>query len=200
MRASFLNVFELGLLMKHIFLGAAALILSTAVGAETYIGGALGFSEIEANCDFTTSCDKSDTGFKIYGGYVLPRSPLPNLALEVGYTDFGQAHARTTSLVDRTVSVTALTFGAAMRLKFTPELNGVGRLGLAYVEGKDNGIGVFGLGAKSNSDMNMYVGLGLEYALNKQWKLTGSADFTSYDTGNQSGSARLMSIGAQYGY
>jgi hypothetical protein len=59
---------------------AAALILSAAAGAETYIGAAIGPSNIEANCDFTTSCDGGDTGFKIYGGFVLPQSPLAGLA------------------------------------------------------------------------------------------------------------------------
>jgi OOP family OmpA-OmpF porin len=185
--------------MKQLFLGAAALILSAAAAAETYVGAAIGPSNIEANCDFTTSCDGSDTGFKIYGGFVLPQSPLAGLALEVGYIDFGTGRA-TTVFVERTVEATALTMNGALRVKFTPALQGVGRLGLGYVNGKDNGIGVLGINAKSKSNMALYAGLGLEYALNKQVKLTGSADFTSYDTGNQSGSARLISIGAQYGF
>jgi len=56
------------------------------------------------------------------------------------------------------------------------------------------------VGSSSKSEMNFYGGLGLEYTLNKQFKLVGSADFTSYDTGHDSGSARLLSIGAQYGF
>ncbi len=186
--------------MKKIILSAAALLLCAAAQAETYIGAVIGFSDIEANCGLTTSCDTSDTGVKIYGGYVLPQSPLPQLALEVGYINFGQARASTTSLVVRTVDVSALTFGAAMRLKFTPALHGVGRLGGAYVSAEDNGVGLFGVGAKSKSGIELYAGLGLEYAINKQFKLVGSADFSSYDTGNQSGSVHLIGIGAQYGF
>ena len=185
--------------MKQLFLGAAALILSAAAGAETYIGAAIGPSNIEANCDLTTSCDKGDTGFKIYGGFVLPQSPLAGLALEVGYIGFGTARGSQV-VVERTVEVSALTMNGALRVKFTPALQGVGRLGLGYVNGKDNGYPLAGANAKSKSSMQLYGGLGLEYAINKQFKLTGSADFTSYDTGNQSGSARLISIGAQYGF
>jgi OOP family OmpA-OmpF porin len=189
--------------MKQLFLGAAALILSAAAGAETYIGAAIGSSNIEVDCDLTTSCDKGDTGFKIYGGYVLPQSPLAGLAVEVGYVDFGKARATYAyGLADRTTEVSALTLNGALRMKFTPALQGVGRLGLAYVDGKDSGVNVIGVhvNSQSKSNMALYAGLGLEYALNKQFKLTGSADFTSYDTGNQSGSARLISIGAQYGF
>jgi OOP family OmpA-OmpF porin len=185
--------------MKQLFLGAAALILSAAAGAETYIGAALGPSHIEANCDVTTSCDNSDTGYKIYGGFVLPQSPLAGLALEVGYIDFGKTSAKTL-FVDRTVEASGVTFNGALRYKFTPAFHGVGRLGLAYVEGKDNGVGLFGVNAKSKSGIELYGGLGLEYSINKQFKLTGSADFTSYDTGNQSGSARLISVGAQFDF
>lgn len=190
--------------MKQLFLGAAALILSAAAGAETYIGAAIGPSNVEANCNATTACDKSDTGYKIYGGYVLPQSPLAGLALEVGYIDFGKANATYAfGLVERSTEASAVAFNAALRLKFTPALQGVGRLGLAYVEGKDSGVNVIGLvqaGSKSESKIEPYIGLGLEFAINKQFKLTGSADFTSYDTGNDSGSARLLSIGAQYSF
>jgi len=134
---------------------------------------------------------------------VLPQSPLAGLAVEAGYIDFGKANAvYPFGLVTRSTEVSALALNAALRLKFTPALQGVGRLGLAYVDGKDSGVNVIGLqvGSKSQSKIEPYIGLGLEYALNKQFKLTGSADFTSYDTGNQSGSARLISIGAQYGF
>jgi OOP family OmpA-OmpF porin len=190
--------------MKQLFLGAAALILSAAAGAETYIGAAIGPSNIEANCDLAGSCDKDDTGYKIYGGFVLPQSPLAGLALEVGYIDFGKANATyALGLADRSTEVSAVAFNAALRVKFTPAFHGVGRLGLGYVEGKDSGVNVLGVvnaGSESKSKLEPYFGLGLEYAINKQFKITGSADFTSYDTGNDTGSARLLSIGAQYSF
>lgn len=184
--------------MKRYVVAALAL-LSMAAHAQMYIGGAIGSSEVDSDCTLTTSCETSDTGFKIYGGYVLPRAPLPGLALEVGYIDFGKSNA-TRAFVTTTVEASGLLFNAAMRLKFTPALSGVGRLGLAYMEGKDNGRLGLGINPKSESDFNVYYGLGLEYSLNKQFKLTGAADFSSYDTGNQSGDAHLLSIGLEYGF
>jgi hypothetical protein len=182
--------------MKQLVLGAAALILSAAAGAETYVGAEFGPSSIDCS---VSGCDGGDTGFKIYGGYVLPHAPLPGLSLEVGYIDFGKAQANGFG-ASHSVEASAMTFAAALRAKFTPALSGVGRLGMAYVEGKGTATLGFVQGSWSKSEMNFYGGLGLEYSLNKQFKLVGSADFTSYDTGNESGSARLLSIGAQMAF
>jgi OmpA-OmpF porin, OOP family len=190
--------------MKQIILGAAALVLSVSALAEGYIGAAIGPSNVECN---VSGCDAGDTGFKIYGGYVLPGSPLGGVALELGYIDFGKAKANGAIgplSASYTSEVSAVTFAAALRAKFTPALSGVGRLGLAYVDGKGSAtqaIGPFGVaGSTSSSDLKLYAGLGIEYAINKQFKVVGSADFTTYETGNESGSARLISVGAQYGF
>ena len=138
---------------------------------------------------------------KFYGGFVLPNHVVPHLALEASYIDFGKARASTsvlsTTLYSRDVEVSALTFDAAFRLPFTPALTGVGRLGLAYVDAKGNG----GLTRNSSaSNLKLHAGLGLEYAINKQFKVLGSADFTSYDTGAETGSVHLIGVGAQYGF
>jgi len=178
--------------MKRFVLGAAALALSaSAFAADTYIGGALGPSSIDIDCNF--SCEDGDMGVKIYGGIGMPISGKARDSVSGGGA--GAYHD---------IEVSALTFGAALRAKFTPALTGVGRLGVAYVDGKSTvGASVFSFGAsrsESSSEMNLHFGLGLEYALNKQFKLTGAADFTSYDTGNDSGDARLFSVGLQYGF
>jgi OOP family OmpA-OmpF porin len=186
--------------MKQFGLGALALVLSAAAGAETYVGGVIGASNVDIDCNYASQCDSGDTGVKLYGGYVLPHSPLPQLALEVGYISFGQARA-STPVTARTVDVSAFTFGAAMRLKFTPAFHGVGRLGMAYVDATGEGtLGPYLVRSTSDSRFQLYAGLGLEYAITKQVKLVGTADFTSYDTGAESGSARLIGIGAQFGF
>lgn len=191
--------------MKRFVLGAAALTLSVAANAQAYIGGSLGPSTLDIDCGF--SCDDGDTGFKIYGGLPLRTSALPSLALEAGYIDFGKARDSVNLLLGSAyheLEVSAFTFAAALRAKFTPALSGVGRLGVAYVDAESavgGAAGPFGVrGTDSSSELNLYFGLGLEYALNKQWKLTGSADFTSYDSGSESGDANLLSIGLQYDF
>lgn len=189
--------------MKHIILGAAALVLSAAASAENYIGATIGASHIDIDCGVSTHCDSGDTGFKIYGGIPLQHSSaFPSLSLEVAYIDFGAASTGILSPVyNRKVEVSALTFGAALRGKFTPALSGVGRLGLGYVNAKATGsAGPFLVGSSSSSSLKLHAGLGLEFAFDKQFKLVGAADFTGYDTGNETGSANLLSIGLQYGF
>lgn len=180
--------------MKKILLGALALALSASAFAENYIGATIGSSHIDIDCGLGTQCDDGDTGFKLYGGFDLShQAALPGLALEVAYIDFGKANVTIPFLTVQSIEVSALTFGAAIHPKFTPALSGVARLGVAYVDAKSSG--AF---ASSSSNLKVYGGLGLEYSLNKQFKLVGGADFTSYDTGRQSGSAHLLSVGAQY--
>jgi hypothetical protein len=113
----------------------------------------------------------------------------------VAYIDFGKANVSIPFVTVQSIEVSALTFGAAIHPKFTPALSGVARLGVAYVDAKSSG-----LLASSSSKLKLYGGLGLEYSLNKQFKLVGNADFTNYDTGRQSGAAHLLSVGAQYGF
>lgn len=188
--------------MKHIFLGAAALVLASSALAQNYIGGAIGPSGIDIPCgNGYNQCDDGDTGMKLYGGMAVPGSPLPGLSAELGYINFGEARASSTllsaTLYTRTVEASAFTFAAALRVKFMPTLHGVGRLGLAYVDAQGAG----GLARNSSSsELNLYGGLGIEYMLNKQWKVTGTADFTSYDTGAESGSVNLLAVGVQYGF
>lgn len=183
--------------MKHILTGVLALALSASALAENYIGATLGSSHIDIDCSLSTACDSGDTGFKLYGGFDVSRhASVPGLALEVGYIDFGTARTSIGPVTTRTIDVSALTFGAAMRLHFTPAFSGVGRLGLAYVDGKTS----TPLGSNSSSNLKLIGGLGLEYAINKQFKIVGAADFTTYDSGADTGSAHLISVGAQYGF
>ncbi len=188
--------------MKRFVLAAAALALSAAAQAENYIGGAFGPSEVETSCDLPyNDCESGDTGFKIYGGMMMGGTSLPGFSLELGYTDFGQASKSATAFgvtaYTRTIEASALSFGAAIHPKLANSLAGVVRLGLAYVSAEGRG------GANtsaSDSKLTPILGLGLEYNINRQFKLIGNADFTSYDTGKESGSARLLSIGAQMGF
>lgn len=51
-----------------------------------YIGASAGQSKFEAECSSLFSCDRKDTGYKIYGGGNINGM----LGLELGYTDFGK--------------------------------------------------------------------------------------------------------------
>ena len=51
-----------------------------------------------------------------------------------------------------------------------------------------------------DSSTKLYFGLGVEYALQKNFKVTAGADFTNAEFQGDSGSVRLLSIGAQYDF
>ncbi len=179
---------------------ASLALCSTATQAapanDAYLGLALGPSEIEADCRLSTSCDGGDTAFKLYAGFDLRGLPIPRAAFEVSYIDFGEASVNFTSLTRRTVSVSAVTFDLAARGQLASQLSVVGRLGLAYTSAKSQGP----LVNASDSGLNPHLGLGLEFALNRQIQLTGNFDYTSYDSGYESGSAHMFGIGLQMGF
>ena len=78
-------------LVKPVFLATTLLIASTAMAADTgwNIGASVGGSRLNiSNSDCAgITCDKNDTGFKLYGGYAF----APNVGIEVAYVDLGEA-------------------------------------------------------------------------------------------------------------
>lgn len=192
--------------MQHTMKAAlAALILSSTAGvarAESpwYVGGALGASHLEVDCRGFSQCDNNDTGVKLHLGHSLPLRGLPGFALEGGYVDFGKAKA-STSIVARTTKASAVLFNAAIRPELSGGLRGVLRGGVAVVDASDTvTAGPVGANNGTDNSAHLYLGVGLDYSLSKQLSLTGALDYTSYDTGNQSGSLRLLSVGLQYGF
>src|SRR4051812_44677191 len=62
-----------GSLMKKILL-TALIAMAGSVGAHAegiYVGVAAGGTNLDLDCAGAPSCDKSDTGFKLFGGYKL---------------------------------------------------------------------------------------------------------------------------------
>jgi hypothetical protein len=171
-------------------------------GTDARVGLALGPSSIDADCSsvIVSRCDTDDTGFKFFASFDLPRVSLGNLAFEVAYIDFGKAVV-SVPFAERTVEASAVAFDLALRGNLVPSLTAVGRLGMAYVSAKGNGTGGVTLyGSSSDAGLAPHLGLGLELALNRQFKVIGGFDFTNYDTGKESGSAHLFSVGVQMGF
>jgi len=78
--------------MKRLFVASLVVLagaLSSAAMAQVYMGAAVGQSDIKIDCAGTTSCDKRDTGAKVYGGYMF----TPNFGAEVAYADLGKVTA-----------------------------------------------------------------------------------------------------------
>lgn len=189
--------------MKKIMLATMMAVIAGSASAQIYVEGALGLTNLAVDCSGTTHCETNGTGAKLLAGYNVN----PNIAVEVGYVDFGQAKATVNyfpyGLVDGTLKSSAFFIGGAARGQLAGALWGVARLGLAQVETKTHVRTSYGAtGSVSESGANALFGLGLEYAVIPKLKLTAGVDFTQSPIaeGNTTATLRLLSIGAQYSF
>lgn len=147
-----------------------------------YAGISAGQSKFKGACDSdsgvaVSNCKDTDTAWKIFGGYQF----TPNLAVELGYNDFGRISG------DATVSLGGSTFAGNAKIEATAfELTGVGmlplghqfsvygKLGVYYAETKASAnvtmtTPPFASGSSSQSDnnTNLTFGLGARYDFTK---------------------------------
>ena len=195
---------------KTLITGAIALIslASGSAFAQTYVGGSLGESHASRGCSATdagglgTSCDKNDFAWKIYGGYQLPGTPF---AGEVTYFDLGKFKASGTG-ISTTAKDSAWGLGAAYRPDFGSGWGGVARVGAAYGTSKvDYSLGEDGSGEHSKDNWHPYFGLGVNYALTKNVKLTADWDNNRITSQiptlvSTTSTVNTYTIGASYGF
>ncbi len=120
-------------------------------------GAALGQSYVKMGCDAAHTCDKSDSGFKLYGDYTVN----PNFAVEAAYVELGEASE--SNLTNEIFS--AKTSGvAAYGIGVYPmeKLSLFAKLGLSSLTTK---VSTPTTGNKSNSNTNIAWGFGAAYAL-----------------------------------
>lgn len=178
-------------------LAAAAALLGTGHAmAQAYVGGAIGFSQLDGACDdIGDSCDDEDTGFKVFGGYKF----TPNFALEANYIHFGEATASGFGLSGE-VEGTSLGLGVAGFFDFTPSLTGVARVGFASNKADAT---VRGPGFSSSDDASKtkpYFGVALGYKLMPNLTIEGGVDFTTFEYEDGEADARLISVGLRYNF
>ena len=161
------------------------------------VGGALGVTNANIPCAGTTKCDKTDTGFKLYGGYTVTEG----FAVEAGYLDLGQNTA-SVGVANLDFKTQAVFVAAAARGEFTPDLGGTLRLGVASVKtsGRAGASSVGVVLGESDTKGKVYFGLSLDYAFTKNVKGVVSADFTTAEVVGESMGVRMLSIGAQYNF
>lgn len=207
--------------------GLAMLSLSAAhaQGAQGYVGGGLGSGNISVDCSDLSSCDKSSTGGKLYGGY---RS-ASQWAFEATYISFGKVKAQSTEFVslpangqavalngsgsimvtvDGQLKATGLGIGAAYFMPFSGDWNAVARLGVMRMDGKITGTGsAKGMTyseSSSKKSTQAYFGVGVGYNLTRSLALTGEADFSRVKYGlegeYETDRVRLISIGLRYAF
>lgn len=189
--------------MKKMMIAAALVVAAAGASAQTYVGAAFGQGNVNVDCDGTTSCDKSDTGYKIYAGYKVN----PAIAIEAAYVSFGEAKLvvpESGFLVDVGMESSGVLLAGAFRGAVTPNFSVVGRLGLSFLKTKTSASLLGFSDSESKNSVKPYFGLGMEYAFNKSLRATASADFTQataeYEGVSDTGAVRLLSVGLQYDF
>jgi hypothetical protein len=172
---------------KSLLAALACLSLGSAWAGEGYVGGALGSSHFSVDCSYVYRCSTSDVGLKLYGGLQVNQS----VALEVGYTDFGQFDYGSNG-----VDVSALTLGVALRAPLARNVDVVGRLGVALMT--TQGAGYWS--HRSEDHAQLLAGVALEMPINKRWKAEGGLDLTKFEYLGDSGSMYMLHLGVQYGF
>lgn len=182
--------------MNKIILAIAALstLSANTAFAQTYVGGAIGQGHVNLDCAGVASCDKSDTGYKIFGGYKF----TPNVAGEVTYFDFGKAQASDNG-ASASIKGTGLGLGVAYFGDFAPQWSGVARLGIASNRVKVDTTPTSSF-VGSESSTNAYLGFGIGYEISKGLQLTGALDFSRAKYQGTSGNIRLATVGLTYGF
>lgn len=185
---------------KHSLIGLAALAICTAAAAQPYAVVSAGSARMNVDCTGVASCDKSDTAFKLLGGYRF----APTWAVEFGYFDFGKARAADAG-VALEITNSALGVGVAFHQDLGTDWNAVARLGAARVKTKISG-SVSGLGSASDSDNNVaaYGGLGVGYKLSPKVSLDLAWDFTrsqfKKDGLDETGNLNAVSLGLTFSF
>jgi len=181
--------------MKKALFLLAALLISGAASAQTYVGMAGGPSKHDFNCSGTTDCDTSDIGFKAYLGFKF----IPMLAGELTYTDFGKVKGHAGS-INFDYGATSFSAGVAVLLPLAPQVTFTGRLGVASVKSKP----AASLGSSSFSDSETntrpYYGLGIGVGVTSALTITGDVDLSSSEYRGEKTDARLVSVGLRYAF
>jgi OmpA-OmpF porin, OOP family len=172
--------------MKKMMLAAALTAACGVAAAQGYAGALIGMSKFD--CSGLCSKD-TDTAYKIYGGFDMS----PDLAIEVGYANFGKVKLNANGATGEG-KASVLSVVAAMRFPFTKDFAGVGRLGLGYVNSKASASAPGQSALAESKGVNLYAGLGLEYAVASDFKIVSQFDLAD------NGDIYLFGLGAQLAY
>lgn len=174
----------------------AASMVSGGAMAQAYVVGGIGTSNADIDCAGTTSCDNSDTAFKIVGGYSFANG----FAAELGYMDFGTATASAFG-ANAEFKASGFTIGGAYQAAFTPQWGANFRFGIADTKTKISG-SIPGLGSASDSENTTqpYFGIGATYALTKNTRLGLSADFSRGEYQGEQADLRAITFNVRFDF
>jgi len=194
-------------------LAGAALLASAQARADDvspgYVGGSIG-----VNSSYSTTCynidgcnDKTNSSGKLYGGYTLNTRTAWDSHKVTDSVELSSFWINGKSASDgffqnrQKTTGAAVTWATAMELGSGFSLNS--RLGLAYTRTREEQSGG-GLPGTLSSNFNRFgatAGVGLSYALNRNWSLHADYDYVPIKTwsgSNANGHVNMWSAGAAY--
>ena len=171
---------------------AAAALLAPVAAISQYVGLGVGQGRIDINCAGATTCDKTDTGFKLYGGLSLA-GPF---TAEVTYFNWGKAElsAPTGDLKTR---VRGLGLGVAYFIPLAA-VQCVARAGVARNRAEtDTTLG----GSATHTKTAPYFGTGCAWGFAPTWWLTGEVDVSRAKyTPTDDADLRLITLGIRHSF
>ena len=167
-----------------LMLAASGVSTATLAGSETglYIGGSVGSADLEYSHN-SVKYDDDNTAYKVFGGYNFGIIPLIDVAVELGYTDFGSASSR-----DGSADVTAATAAAIVGFNLGP----IGLFGKAGVADWDNDYKISDF-KDSDSGTDPFYGIGAKIQFGS---IGVRAEYEYFDLDKSD--IGLYSIGASY--
>lgn len=177
---------------------AAALALSTPASAgffdftlAPFIGAAVGQSNSDVTCPAATSCDDSDTAWKIFGGLEVNEY----ISMEVGYADMGEVDYK--GAVSGTREVDGMTLRLIGAYALNPRFTLLATGGMNILQADMKTVP----GASDDTDVAWSAGLGMQYNFTKsvglrvEWERYFEVGSSNFNGGTGEADVDLISAG-----
>jgi OOP family OmpA-OmpF porin len=151
----------------------------------------------------SVSDSNHDTGYKLFGGYQVN----PRFALEGSYFDMGsmgyQARATATDTLAGKLRLRGIGLDAVLRTPLADKWSVFGKVGAQYHETRDSFAATGGVQVRdanpSNSELNLKLGLGLQYTLSDTLAVRGEWErYRINDAVGSRGEIDHLSVGLVY--
>ncbi len=173
---------------------------SSASAQEAYVGVSGGISNWSVDCSGTTACDKSDSSFKLFGGYNIN----PNFAVEGAYVSLGKWTATGPDPDFGNLSVenkgSGFELTGVFKAPFSNEFTGFAKLGASFMKGETSVSTGGQTASQSENNTNLVAGLGLTYAFSKEVSIRGEWETRKVKSPVDSGNVNNFTVGAQFNF
>lgn len=159
-----------------------------AQGAGVYLGGALAQSKFKEWCNpVFSSCENTDTSWKLLGGYRFNRY----VAAEASYIDWGEVTAGTDTGARVAANQHSYGLAAVGTLPIGERFELFGKAGFLMTEQETRRI-TPNPSTFNRDETELHYGLGVKYAFTRNWALRGEWENTDKLK------VELLSIGVEY--